>query len=458
MDSTGEIVDCLARVDFSQLPHEAVAAAKEDILDTLGTIVGGSARPGCPAVVELAREWGGKPEATVLVYGDRLPANLAALANACMGHALDYDDTFDMTTPLHAGVSVLPASFAVAERIGGVSGAELITAVTAGVELMCRLSRASTGGLQGWHLTSVYGFLGSALAAGKLLGLSAEQLSNALGIAYAQASGNLRCVDEGALTKRFQAGIAAQGGVLSALLAERGFTGAKAILESEHGLFEVYHHGIFDAQPLTADLGAKFDIANLSFKPWPCCRYTHSYITATLALVKEHGITANDVETVVVGPPVLCEPWDIKRRPRTFVDAQFSVPYTVAVAIARGKVTIGDFTDEAIRDEVVLGLTSKVTARDLPEVMAGFSKRITPALVEIHTTDGSRLSRWVEHAYGHPQNRMSTPDLANKFRDCAAWAGRTLEPQAVEEVITSVQNLERIADVRILSKLLAARG
>ncbi len=447
MDAAETFTRFVHGLSYDDLSPGAIEVTRVDVLDTISTILGGSGQPGCGDVVGLVQDWGGKPESTVLVYGNRVPAPMAAWANGTMGHALDYDDTYDLAAPLHAGVSIVPAALAAAEHSGGVSGKALMTAVAGGVEFMCRMSKATIGGLNGWHLTAVYGTLASAMAAAKVMGLDERGISNAVGIAYASASGNLQCVDDAALTKRLQAGLAAQGGVQSALLAERGFTGSFNTLEGENGLFNVYHGGNYDPAPLTNGLGEIWEMERLSFKPWPSCRYTHTYVTATLDLVESNDLQAAAVEEVIVAPPVLCDPLEVKQSPRTIVDAQFSVPYTVARAVIGRKVGIGDFTDAAIADPELLEMTHRVHPRAEDEIMAGYWKQVTEAIVEIRMTDGRSFKKRVDFPFGHPDNPMPFEAFVEKFRDCASWAARTIDDEAQTRLLTEIRQLETLSDV-----------
>jgi 2-methylcitrate dehydratase PrpD len=187
-------------------------------------LLGGSGAPGIDTLVQVLGRWGGLAESQVMLSGLRLPAPTATLINASMAHALDFDDTLDHGGSIHPGASVLGASLATADALGGVSGADLMLAVALGLDVSCRVALASTLD-RGWHRTAAMGVFGAAAAAGKLLGLTVPQMVNAFGIAFSQAAGNRQCIVDGALTKRLQAGQAASSGVLAAMLAREGFTG-----------------------------------------------------------------------------------------------------------------------------------------------------------------------------------------------------------------------------------------
>ncbi|MBI2906119.1 MAG: MmgE/PrpD family protein [Chloroflexi bacterium] len=462
MDAAVALAKTAARITYADLPPEAVEATKKDILDTLGTAVAGSSAPGSREIVELMTEFGGPPESTIVMSGERVAAVNAAMANGVLGHALDFDDTHDAAI-LHVGVMTVPAAFAIAERKGKVSGKDFIAAVAMGIDVICRMGLANKegpAGPGGWILTALYGYFGAAITVGMLLGLDEKKLTHAMGIAYAQASGNHQCIEDGALTKRMQIGFAARGGVMAALMAEKGITGAVNSLEGKSGLYHNYHGGDYDAGALTADLGKGFEVVNLSFKAYPCGRMSHTAIDAALALRKEHGIRPADVEevTVTVNRPVeahaLCSPLELKRNPRTIVDAQFSIPYVVACALVKGKVGIDDFKEPAIRDASVLALASRVTPRYDPKMAR---RQIPPALVEVKTWRGI-YSKHVDIPYGNPENPMDVQAIADKFRECCRLGVRPLPAGNVERVAELCSRLEELEDVAEVMRLVGGRG
>jgi len=447
-----ELARFVVETDYNKLSPEVVKATKRNILDTLATALAGSAALGCREVVDLVTELGGRQESTLLVYGKRLPSPSAALANSTMAHALDYDDTHDQSV-LHAGVTVVPAALAIAERVGGVSGKELIAAVALGIDLTCRMGIATKPWI-GWILTSVYGYFGAATAAAKLLGLDVEGVLNAWGIAYAQASGNLECVASGALSKRLQAGFAAQGGVISALMAERGITGARESLGGKDGIFNLYQRGEYEPTALTAELGKRFEVVNLSYKSYPCCRWTHSGIDAASKLGQ--GISPDEIEEVEARVSEkawqsIGEPMEVKRRPRNIVDAQFSIPYTMATALVKGTVGIDDFTEEAIKDPRILEIASKIKVA--VSHVAQREREISGTEVTVKTRDGRFHSASVTEAKGHPKNPMSDEDFVRKFRDCALYAAQPLPPDSVNALLQLLADLEAATDVSQLARL-----
>ena len=226
---------------------------------------------------ELAVEWGGAPQATILAFGDKVPAHHAAWVNGTMAHARDYDDTHDAAV-LHAGVSVVPAALAAAELRSGARGSDFIAGVAAGLETICRLGVATRIGIieSGWIYTPLFGYFAATVAAGRVLGLDVTQMVNALGIVYSQVAGNHQVTRDGALTKRMQPGFAAQAALVSVQLAQRGVRGAQATFEGVDGFLRVYLRDRCDRDALREGLGERYEFTELSYKPYPCCRFNHT--------------------------------------------------------------------------------------------------------------------------------------------------------------------------------------
>ena len=442
--------EIMPSIKFEDIPTEVAAITKRDILDILGTTTAGSKVQAARDVVELMKEWGGKEESTVVAHGCRLPSPNAAMANGAMAHALDYDDIYD-APGVHIGIGVVPAAFAAAERRGNVSGKEFITAVTMGLELICRIGDALKTGKENWS-DQVYGYMGAAAAAGRVLGLDQEKMVSALGLAYGQASGARQFIVDRGLQRAIYAGFTAKGGLLAALMAERGLTGARDSLEGQYGFFKVYYDE-YDPDVLTADLGKRFILSNLSFKAYPACRNTHAYVDAVLKIVSEHAVQPQDVEQVVVHvagfAKHLCEPQDICQNPQFPIQAQYSIPYIVALAIAKKRVTLADFLGDDFRDPEVLELARKVVHLDDPSLV---TRGIEPAIVEIKTRKGHYVER-VDFPKGNPAHPMTQEDFLRKFRDCVRYAVKPMPPENVEKAIQMAASLEKVDDVSHLIRL-----
>jgi len=453
MDTAAAFARFTSELRYESIPREAVEVIEMHILDVLGVAIAGSAFPGNKELVELVREFGGRETSTIIAYGGKVPSIHAALANGSMANAWEFDDVYD-GAPCHPACTVVPASFAIAEQVGEVSGKELITAVAAGIDIVCRMTLAARlpAVKSGWGLTAIHGYFGAAAAASKILRLDEDRVSDAFGIAYCQASGNIQNVKEGALSKGLQPGFAARGGILSALLAQKGITGPKNSLDAQFGLYHLYFGGDYSRAPLTAELGKRFEVTKVSFKPYACCRLNHVPLDATLGLVKEHDIQHQDVRDVRVFINedtflLLCHPLERKCNPLTPVDAQYSLPYNMAVALVRKRHTLKDFW-ECMKDPAVLELTRKITPKLMREIDP---KGVQPAIVEIRTKDGRVYSRRAEFASGSPQSPI---DIAAKFRDCASFSVRSLPERNIERVIELISRLQEVDDVSEVIQLL----
>jgi len=462
-DASFDIAKNIVDTEFENLSAQTVEITKQDILDTLGVAIAGTTAAAAKEVVELGREWGGKPESTIIAFGDKMPAYMASFINATVGHALDYDDSHDKAV-LHVGPAVVSAAMSVAERVGNIDGKTFITSVALGADLISRMGLASKMSIHqgGFMFTPLYGYFGAAAAAGKVLGLDHGQMINAFGIAYAQASGNIQVnIDnESALTKRLSVGFASKGGVMSALLAQKGLTGAQNNMEGRFGMFNLYQKGEDDRSVLLKDMGKHFEIVNLSFKPYSCCRQIHAYIDAALQLKRDYNINPDDIESVTVfinetSGKALCEPLDLRRAPQEEVHAQFSIPYNVGVALARGKVVIRDTTLEALNDPDVLAVTRKVTPKVDPKLSNREALRPETA-VEILMKDGKTLkAKSTRTPKGDPENPMSWDDLGEKFMDCLSHSAVPLKKANVEKAIELCRNFEKVNDVGQIMKLLS---
>ncbi len=458
MTAINDFVKNFTSTRYEDLPGDAVEAAKKEVLDSLATALGGSSKAGVGELVDMVKEWGGSEQSTIIAYGIKCPAPNAAQVNGTMIHALDYDDGHQVAL-VHIGCVAVSTSFAVAERMGKVSGKELIAAIALGGDFMARLGLASRPGTSalgsGWHPTTLFGFLGAAAMAGRIMGLDEEKMINAIGLAYHQCGGAGSGVGDGALAKRMGPGLAAKAGITAALMAERGITGERNSLEGRTGLFNTYMGGDYDVKILTADLGKRFEGVNIGDKPYPCCGLTHACIDAALALIARHDIKVDQIRDITVygGQSVygLCQPPEVKRAPRTIIDAQFSVPWVVATALVKGKVTVDDFTDEAIKRQEILKVAGKVTGRLEPAMSR---HGVGPGGVIITMKDGTEYMEEVEHCLGSVERPMTFEDCAEKFRECAACSIKPLSADTVDKVIEMVARLEKLNDANEIIRLL----
>ena len=432
---------------YADLPASAVTSARRDILDTFGCMLGGSGSPGIDELFAVIARWGGREESRVLLRGTRLPAPQAALLNASMGHALDFDDTLDTGGSIHPGVSVLSSVLALSDSLARVSGRDMLLAVALGLDVSCRIALACTLD-RGWHRTAAMGIFGATAAAGKLIGLTSEQMLAAFGIAYSHAAGNRQCILDGALTKRLQAGQAASAGVFSAVLAQTGFTGARNIFDGRFGFLELYQPNGYDASVLLRDLGTAFRGEALSYKPYPCGRPLHAAIDAALAARAQLNIERpDDIEAVTIeadpaGHRDQFGRGPAKRRPTQVVEAQFAQPFLVAIALVHGKVGIAEV--DGLGDASVLSLSDRI---------AGVARDQRPkgsVSITVQRTDGRSVTVEASHPTGSPEKPLTNAQLEDKFRDCASNAVQPLSEASLDGLLAAIGRLETLPDARAL--------
>lgn len=464
MDAVFDLAKAVAKVRYEEIPAKAIEMTKYSILDTLGvTLAGGTIGAGCKEIVELVADGGGRNESSILGYGGQVPAWMAAFANGAMSHALDFDD-IDDASAVHPGVGTVPAGFAMAERIGAVSGKGFLVAVCMGADVMLRLGYAGKRGQGGfkWLPGQLYGSFSSTAVCGRLLKLDENQLVDAFGIALMQTSGSYEPIrGTGSVIRGIWPAFTSKAGVLSALMAQKGIRGSKNSLEGDAALFQAYLGGEYDRSFLVDDLGTRFLIADSGFKPWPCSGIAKPYVEATLNLVRGESINPDEIDEIVVVVAdmgtLLCDPLPERRHPRTPMDAKWSLPFCVAIAATHGKVTIGDFTPTGIANAEVLRLAQKVSARfDARLTPAGRGwTGIPPAIVEIMTRQGKKYSNRVDVALGYGSNPMTRQHHVEKFNECATYSAKPLSSQHVNEVIRLVENLEAVQDVGDIVRILA---
>jgi len=328
-----------------------------------------------------------------------------------------------------------------------VTGRDVLVAVALGLDISCRIALASTLD-RGWHRTAAMGVFGATAAAGKLIGLTPEQMLAAFGIAYSHAAGNRQCILDGALTKRMQAGQAATAGVFSAVLAQTGFSAARNIFSGRFGFFELYQPNGHDAAALLSDLGTAFRGEALSYKPYPCGRPLHAAIDAALAARARLEIAGpDDIRSVTVeadpaGHDEQFGSGPAKRRPTQIVEAQFAQPFLIATALARGRIGIADV--DGLGDAAVLALSDRITG------VARGGRPKGSLSITVQRTDGRSVTVEASDPTGSPEKPLTNARLEAKFRDCAGNALRPLSDASVDAALAAIGRLDALPDAREL--------
>jgi len=461
MDLAEVLVKHLVGTESGRIPGEVVEATKRCVLDTLACVVAGSSAVETKIESGLLREWGGKPESTVLNHGYRVPAPQAAWINATMARALDIDNVLEKAS-CHIHASVVPGALAMAERIGSVSGRDFTTAVILGSDVVARMAMSNRipTGVSGMNSTYQYGTFGTAAACARLLRLNEAQFLDAMGIAYSLVTGNSQCLLEGSMTTRLAQGTAAHAGVLAAMLAAKGMTGARQVFEGRFGYYNVHQRGEFRPEAITDGLGTVFEGTDVSIKRHACCMHAHTSIDSVLSLVRAHGVKVDDIRGISLGLNrqgwgMVGAPLDRKRRPDSVAAAQFSAPFVVASALLRGRVFIDAFEGTAITDPRTLALAEKVDVTMDPEVEAAAPGRCSPTKVAIALADGTRLEDRLDEVKGHPSDPLSFDDIAEKFVLCNGFANEPLSEPRIRQLIEAIANLDGLADVSAMADLMA---
>lgn len=458
MSLTRALAENIVRTNYESLPVPVIEKTKRQILDILGVMFPPSTlERACIALEEIAKEGGGKPESTFIAFGGRGPCWMAAFVNGSLCHPLDYDDSLDEFSG-HASGHAFPAAFAVAERLENVTGKEFITAVALGIDLNVRLCAVLKGSSfidYPWFPITVFGSFSATAAAGKILGLTTEEMVNAFGITLDRTSGITESMTSpDSEVRAIRDGFTNREGVFAGLMAKKGITACKEGIEK---LYKIFYGNNYDSSSLTSNLGVDFLGLKVGFKPWPCARPIHTYIKAALNILAEYDLQAGNIDEVVLtvgkhGRDILFSPLEEKRRPKLGINAKLSLPFVMGVALTKKRVTIEDFLSKNLEDPEVLEIAGKVKCRFDPELI---KRAFGPGIVEIRTRDGRSFSKRVDIPYGHPENPMSDAELLLKFKDCARYAKKSLPMEKVNHLSKEILALERVENMKEIGEMLA---
>jgi len=442
-------------LDLDDIPLAVREKAKLIFLDTLGVALASSTMDFGIMILAVARALGSGKSRMIGTRHKVHPAN-AVLANGTLAHGLDYDDTLEEAI-VHTGCCGVITALALGETVGA-GGKRVLEAAIAAIEVMCKVGVVAPGRFhaRGFHPTGVCAPFGAAAAAGRLYGLSVAQMVDAFGICGSQSSGIIEYLADGSWTKRLHPGWSAHAGVIAAQLAREGFRGPVTVLEGRNGLYKSFGgDGDYQWERLE-ELGRSWEIPKIAFKSYPCGSISHPYMDCALRLRQKYMLRAEDIDEVCCrtaeGPvPRLWEPIADKRRPKTSYGAKFSLPYSIACMLVRGKAGLEEFSDAAIQDQEILRLAAKVgyeldPSIDYPRHFSGH--------VMIRMKDGRIFEDNQPHPRGGLEDPLPPAEIEEKFRANAALA---LTDRKAEKIVAMVKNLETLASVSDLTRLLAAR-
>lgn len=421
------------------MPDAVRNAGRRSLLNMVGTAIGGSNEAAIQKLVALLPAFSGPATASLIGRSERADMLWAAYINAASANIFDFDDTH-VPTVIHPSAPVAPAVLALAETLAAegnpVTGHALIEAFVLGAEVTCRLGNAlhPVHYARGWHITSTCGAFGAALAAGKLLKLSTAQLVDALGHALAQGAGSVETL--GTMSKSLSVGQAARAGLMSALLASKGYTGPAAPLEGARG-FLALHSDTPDFSALSDGLGSRWEMLKNTFKPYPCGVVLNPVIEACLGFHAQGNFKADEIASITLtGHPLLRQRTD---RPNVTTGrlSQVSAQHAVAVSLLWGRADLEAFSDRAVHDPQLKDLASKLSFLDDPS----FTFEAAEVCLCLH--DGRKLVHRIDAAKGGLAYPMTDADLAAKFRAQIGWRGIELD---ADKLIASLEAIEESAD------------
>jgi 2-methylcitrate dehydratase len=438
---------------YDQIPEPARVEAKRFLLDSVGCALAAIDHDDMRQAYEFVKQLGGNEQATIIGHGTKTNMGNAALMNALLVRAMDYNDIYWKQDPSHPS-DIIPAALAPAEYKGR-SGADLLVGILICYELEMRLCLAADPGVRevGWHHTSLTQFV-SPLVAARMLGLTEDQAVAACGIS-GSSHFTLGGVVAGHLTnmKNTADPMATEAGVRAAMLAATGYSGPVELFEGKEGVFEVVSNVTWNPAKMLDGLGTEFLITDCGYKAFPTEALTHQPITAVLELMSDHHIDPHAVTEVLIktttrGADILSDP--TKYEPKTKETADHSLPYCIAVAVCKGNVLPSDFEDDALTDPFVWEMLPKIKVVADPEIDGLFPK-VKRAIATITTADGQSYTVQEDHAKGRAERPLSDEELIDKFR---ANASHAMSEGAMDKVVDATFELEQASSVGEYMKLL----
>lgn len=447
MEETLQLAKYVCSLDYAAIPAEVLQMGKNCLLDSVAVGLHGSTKPWGKIVGALVKERGGNGASSI--FGDhvKVPSASAALANGTMIHGFELDNVRQPGAGAHAGATIVPALLAVSEEVHA-TGKDFLTALVAGCEVMFRIGLAVGAGVErrGFHAPGLTGTFGAATAVGKLLGLGVEKLTCAMGICGSLSSGLLEFsrATSGGMVKRLHLGRAAEGGLMAALLASKGFTGPQTILEGEFGFCQVFSDSA-SSDRLTAGLGSDFETMNICIKRYPCHIYAQAPIEALVGLRRDYSFGVEEVEKILVAGEEKITTHHAIYEPRDVMMAQYSVPYSVALSLWTDPEDPENFSEKNLSDSRILGLARRVELVVDEEINQMEGSRA--ARVTVRLKDGMELKREVLHFKGTPKSPLTEEELSSKVKRLACYA---LEQEKVGDLVEKVRRLEAIEDMGTL--------
>lgn len=447
----------IVNAKYEDIPKEELDIVAKQLIASFGAAIAGRDSDGCRALAEYTKEMGGKEEATILLWGGKVPAAQAALVNSCMARALDICD--HINPGMHIGSALIPAALACAELIGGCSGREFLTAVAVGTEVALRLNLTDKD-TDGFDPTGVIAMFAPAAACAKLMKLSEEQTLHALALAYNRCGSSFQSEVDGALSVRVMEGLVARAGIECARWAKAGLTGPKNFLNGVYGYYHNFgrdNHSEAELTETMQGLGTTWNLHKLSFKKYPSCGHTQGSTELLLNMMAEHQIGKDDIDTV----ELILNPFTARLVGKDFepgdspkVDAQFNVGYCVANAIVRAPVLLKHFEPEYIFDPEVLDYLHdhvRTTVEPKLHERGHYSSEMVITL-----KDGRQWKGSIDIPPGSPGNELAEEDFRSRYYDCVEFGGAEFMHEKADALFDALGHVERLADIREIIPLFLA--
>ena len=444
---TNICADFVTKVQWSDIPEDVRVKSKYYFLDWMGALIAGSITPEAGIILEYIQEQGGESHSNVFGLQEKTSSTNASLGNGFISHILEVDDVHSKSIS-HPAAPVDAAALSIAQYLNQ-DGQTFLLSTILGYDIMLRIGEAVTPShYKIWHTTATCGTFGAAVASGKLLGLSTDELTHALGNAGTQAAGLWEFLSTGAMSKYLHTGKAAMNGVISSLLAKKGYTGALYILEGDKGFFKAYS-GEKDFHEKFKNFGSPYKIIETSIKNYASCTHTHTAIDSILKIKEDFNIQPEDIDKINVYTYQDASRIAGNMNPKTSIEAKFSIAYCVAAALIYNMVGLDEFLISKITDPSVSELIKKIDIIPDEECDKLRPSR-WPSRVELITNDNRRFTQGFDYPKGSPENALTTEELQKRFID---FSTRVIDEEKSRKLMDRILNLDSINNINQLFDL-----
>ncbi|MGY8990590.1 MAG: MmgE/PrpD family protein [Rhodospirillales bacterium] len=452
LNHTQTLAKFAADLTYDQIPADIIEKTKFCIIDTIAACTFGSELPWSKMILKHATTTSAPGNSSIFgPEGYKVQPAMAALSNGALSHSFELDNLRMPSVGMHPGAIMVPSSMAMGQELGS-SGKDIITAFTAGIEVLSRIGNACKHSCEelGFHAPGINGGFGGSITAGKLMGLDADHLTNAMGVAGSLSSGLLEFAKSGTggMVKRLHLGRAAESGIFAATLARDGFTGPSTILEGEFGFINVYARDA-NAEELTKELGKRWDAQFIVFKRYSCHITSHTPVQGILDMKAEHGFTGDDVASIVIeGNEKIVSHHDISE-PTDVMLAQYSTAFCAALALFKDPLDPRNFSEESVNDPKIREVCRNTTLKELPHDRR--PEYAYGSVLHVTLKDGTTLSHDAPSFKGLPIGPFSLDDLREKYMKLAYRLGKK-EAGRLFDRLCDIENIDNVAEIDFTGK------